>query len=317
MTKSKARTIVVADFDPKDTEALRAILASKGHRVSAARDGAAVLDLVRSEDPDLLVLNGVLRGRSGFAICHEIASRPEGGPAVILLLDTDDTYVCGLARACGAREAHVKPVDPDTLLASAERRPPPRPDVTALLAEREEKIRSGEIETEPIAALREFEGNFLEGLIDPHLGVFNRTYCTVRLLEEFKKTRRYGTPLVVAVLLLHDPIGGRGADEAASDAMAQAASTLLVESRESDVTGLLDERRFLLLLTNTGIPGATVMMRRVLAALRRSIPDGPRFHAGLGIAPHPDHVRPEDLLDAAARAAAQAAEEGRDFVEVP
>jgi hypothetical protein len=185
--------------------------------------------------------------------------------------------------------------------------------VGALIAEREEKIRSGEIKSKTNALMREFEGNFLEGLIDPQLGVFNRTYATVRLLEEYKKTERYGTPLVIAVLAR----GPEPHEKAAPDPMVQAASTLLLESRDSDVTGVLDERRFLLLLTCTGIPGAMTMVRRVMAALRRALPDGPRFHAGLAIAPHPEHPGPAHLLDAAAKAADQAAEEGRDFVEAP
>jgi PleD family two-component response regulator len=233
----------------------------------------------------------------------------------VLLLETDDTYVRGLARACGAHESFVKPVDPAALLGVAGGRPRPRPDVSALVAEREAKVRSGEIEADPNDLVREFQANFLEGLIDPRLGVFNRTYVTVRLLEEYKKTLRYGTPLVVAVLTRNQSRAEEGDEGATRAAMAQAASTLLLESRDSDVTGVLDERRFLLLLTCTGIPGATTMLRRVMSALRRALPDGPRFHAGIVTVPHPDHGGPADAVDAAAKAAQRADDEGRDIVE--
>ena len=303
---SQHKKIVVADFDPEVTEFLRTVLASRGHRVATARDGVEATELVRSEDPDLVILNGVLRGRSGFSMCREIASRPDGGPAVFLLIETDDTYVRGLARACGARETFVKPVDPEKLADAVQRRIR-RPDVKGMLKEREAEAKGGTLEPEDFD-LKSSEGGFLEPFLDPDSGVFNRTYLIVRLLEEYKKTRRYGTPLAAAVIAL--PAGAPEDD--ASDAMAQAGGILLVESRDTDITGRLDARRFLLLLTNTGLPGAAAMMRRVLSSLRRAMPDGPRFRAGLAIAPHADHAGPEDFIGAAEAAAARALERGVD-----
>jgi DNA-binding response OmpR family regulator len=306
---SQHKKIVVADFDPETTEFVRTVLAARGHRVATARDGVEATELIRAEDPDVVVLNGVLRGRSGFSICREIASRPDGGPAVVLLLETDDTYVRGLARSCGAREAFVKPVDPEALGDWVQRRIR-RPDVKGMLKEREAEAAGKDREPEDFD-LKAGEGSFLEPFLDPDSGVFNRTYLIVRLLEEYKKTRRYGTPLSAAVIALEKDVP----PDEASDAMAQAGGLLLVESRDTDITGRLDERRFLLLLTNTGLPGAAAMMRRVLGALRRALPDGPRFHAGLAVAPHPDHAGPEDFIGAAERAAANAIERRVDVGE--
>jgi DNA-binding response OmpR family regulator len=304
---SQHKKIVVADFDPDVTEFLRTVLSARGHRVATAKDGVEATDLIRSEDPDLVILNGVLRGRSGFSICREIASRQDGGPAVVLLIETDDTFVRGLARSCGARETFVKPVDPEALGEYIQRRIR-RPDVKGMLREREADVKSGERETEDFD-LKSSEGGFLEPFLDPDSGVFNRTYLIVRLLEEYKKTRRYGTPLAAAVVALPAEVP----EEEATDAMAQAGGVLLVESRDTDITGRLDARRFLLLLTNTGLPGAAAMMRRVLGSLRRAMPDGPRFHAGLSVSPHADHAGPEDFISAAESAAQRAVEERIDI----
>lgn len=301
------KKIVVADFDPEVTEFLRTILSARGHRVATARDGVEATELIRAEDPDLVILNGVLRGRSGFSICREIASRPDGGPAVVLLLETDDTYVRGLARSCGAREAFVKPVDPEALGEYIQRRIR-RPDVKGMLREREAGAAGKDAEPADFD-LKAGEGSFLEPFLDPDSGVFNRTYLIVRLLEEYKKTRRYGTPLAAAVIALPPEVP----EEEAADAMAQAGGILLVESRDTDITGRLDERRFLLLLTNTGLPGAAAMMRRVLGSLRRAMPDGPRFHAGLSVAPHADHAGPEDFIGAAEKSAQHAIERRIDI----
>ncbi len=301
---SRHKKIVVADVDPETTEFLRTVLSSKGHRVATARDGVEASELIRSEDPDLAILNGVLRGRSGFSICREIASRPEGGPAIVLVLETDDTYVRGLARSCGAREAFAKPLDPEAVADFVERRIK-RPDVPGMLREREGKDDDAPADFE----LKSTEGSFLEPFLDPDTGVFNRTYLVVRLHEEYKKTRRYGTPLAAAVIELAP---GPEGDEA-EDAMAQAGGILLVESRDTDIAGKLDDRRFLALLTSTGLPGAATMMRRVLGSLKRAMPDGPRFVAGLSIAPHPDHAGPEDFISAAEAAAKRAIAEGMEI----
>ncbi len=108
--------LLVVDDEPHITEVVSAYLAREGHEVVTAVDGDAAFEAARSTRPDLLVLDVMLPGRSGFDVLRDL--RAEGvGSAVIMLTARDDLVdrVAGLE--LGADDYVTKPFEPRELLA--------------------------------------------------------------------------------------------------------------------------------------------------------------------------------------------------------
>ena len=107
----------------EDEEALRLGLSdrlrSEGYEVATAADGEAGFERARSEPFDLLILDVMLPGRSGFDVCRDL--RREGVAAPILMLTARGEVidrVVGLK--LGADDYLVKPFETMELLARVE-----------------------------------------------------------------------------------------------------------------------------------------------------------------------------------------------------
>ncbi len=113
---SMGSMILVADDEPHIREVLRAYLEREGYSVSEASDGDSALELARSASPELLVLDVMLPGRSGFDILRTL--RSEGsGVGVVMLTARDDVIdrVAGLE--LGADDYVTKPFEPREVVA--------------------------------------------------------------------------------------------------------------------------------------------------------------------------------------------------------
>jgi two-component system, OmpR family, alkaline phosphatase synthesis response regulator PhoP len=111
-----AARILVVDDEPHILDVVRSYLERDGYQVVVAADGDAALALARAARPDLLVLDVMLPGRSGFDILR--ALRGEGSDvAVVMLTARDDVIdrVAGLE--LGADDYVVKPFEPRELVA--------------------------------------------------------------------------------------------------------------------------------------------------------------------------------------------------------
>jgi DNA-binding response OmpR family regulator len=108
--------ILVVDDEPHILDVVRAYLARDGHEVLTAADGDAALALAREAGPDLVVLDVMLPGRSGFEVLRELRAAG-GAPAVIMLTARDDVIdrVAGLE--IGADDYVTKPFEPRELAA--------------------------------------------------------------------------------------------------------------------------------------------------------------------------------------------------------
>ncbi|MBI42604.1 response regulator [uncultured Marinobacter sp.] len=113
-TNESWRILIVED-DERLAELTREYLESNGLTVSLEANGAAVVERIRNEQPDLVVLDLMLPGEDGLSICRKV--RPfYNGPIVMLTARTDDLdQVLGLEM--GADDYISKPVKPRVLLA--------------------------------------------------------------------------------------------------------------------------------------------------------------------------------------------------------
>jgi DNA-binding response OmpR family regulator len=88
------RHVLIADDEPNIVISLEFLMKREGHRVSVARDGDAALALIRSERPDLVLLDVMMPGRSGFDVCQAVRADETLASVKILMLsakgrDTD------------------------------------------------------------------------------------------------------------------------------------------------------------------------------------------------------------------------------------
>jgi len=88
------RHILIADDEPNIVISLEFLMKREGYRVSVARDGDAALALIRSEQPDLVLLDVMMPGKTGFDVCQAVRADEALAAVKILMLsakgrDTD------------------------------------------------------------------------------------------------------------------------------------------------------------------------------------------------------------------------------------
>ena len=114
--KVPARILVVED--ERDIAALVAYhLTKEGYRVRTTEGGHEALEAVRAEKPDLMVLDLMLPGFSGYEVLHELRRRPELAdvPVIVLTARRDEAdRVQGLE--LGADDYVTKPFSPRELV---------------------------------------------------------------------------------------------------------------------------------------------------------------------------------------------------------
>ena len=109
-------SILVVDDEPHIREVVGSYLVREGYDVRYAGDGDAALASALEDEPDLIVLDVMLPGRSGFDVLRELR-RSGRRSAVILLTARDDIIdrVAGLE--IGADDYVTKPFEPRELVA--------------------------------------------------------------------------------------------------------------------------------------------------------------------------------------------------------
>ncbi|MGB0661598.1 MAG: response regulator transcription factor [Mangrovicoccus sp.] len=78
--------VLLIEDEPNITEALRFILARDGWRVSCHADGGTALQAIERHRPDVLVLDVMLPGRSGFEILRDLRQGTELRDLPVLML---------------------------------------------------------------------------------------------------------------------------------------------------------------------------------------------------------------------------------------
>lgn len=118
---SKAKKILIAEDEPSLVFTLRDTLESEGYEVHVVEDGSLAVERVLDVKPDLLLLDLMLPGRSGFDICKDIRDRKLTFPIIMLTArDQELDKVNGLT--LGADDYITKPFGVKELLARIQAR---------------------------------------------------------------------------------------------------------------------------------------------------------------------------------------------------
>ncbi len=128
-TRAAARILLVDD-DASVLDGLTRALLREHYEVIAAMDGETGLRLARSEHPDLIILDVVLPGLDGLAVCEQLRSTSTTPIMMLTARDTLLDKVLGLER--GADDYLPKPFAVQEFVARVRamlrRTPPPRDD---------------------------------------------------------------------------------------------------------------------------------------------------------------------------------------------
>ena len=107
--------ILVVDDEPAIIDILVYNLTKSGHQPIVARDGKGAIDLARSEQPDLIILDLLLPGVDGLEVCREV--RRHSDLPIIMLTAKDDEFDRVLGLELGADDYVVKPFSVRELMA--------------------------------------------------------------------------------------------------------------------------------------------------------------------------------------------------------
>lgn len=118
---SKTKKIVIVEDEPSLVFTLQDTLESEGYDVTVVTDGTNAIDTVKNVEPDLLLLDLMLPGVSGYDICKEIRELKYTFPVIMLTArDQEIDKVAGLN--IGADDYMTKPFGVKELLARIQAR---------------------------------------------------------------------------------------------------------------------------------------------------------------------------------------------------
>ncbi|HZL36347.1 MAG TPA: response regulator [Tepidisphaeraceae bacterium] len=119
----KDKRILLVDDDGDILTSMQAAFEPTGATIETASNGNKAVELAEKNHPDLVVLDMMLPGRSGFLVLEKIKSRkPIGGkPFVIMITGNQGARHKMYAQSLGVSEYFNKPVKMDKLIATAEK----------------------------------------------------------------------------------------------------------------------------------------------------------------------------------------------------
>jgi DNA-binding response OmpR family regulator len=106
--------ILVVDDEKQIVEIVKAYLERDGYKVITAYDGKSALESAQKDHPDLIVLDLMLPGISGWDVCRAI--RKDSNVPIIMLTAREDTTDKIVGLELGADDYVTKPFDPKELV---------------------------------------------------------------------------------------------------------------------------------------------------------------------------------------------------------
>jgi diguanylate cyclase (GGDEF)-like protein len=301
--------ILVVDDSRTQLDWLVQVLEREGYDVRTAVDGKDAIRKVRTEPPDLVLLDLILPDMDGLEVVRLIKARKEEDfiPVIILSARSDlDSKVKGLR--IGADDYLAKP------FAEAE-----------ILARAQAMLRIKTLEVQLRRAQKELEER---SITDGLTGLKNRRFFDERIVEEYRRAQRYSDPVSLMMIDLDQfkEVNDRHGHPVGDLVLRRAAQLIRGSIRDPDICARYGGEEFAVILPKTHVSGALVVAERVWRALGATVhrvpadaPGGPNelfVTASIGIAFYPskDIGSAELLLRYADEALLQAKKAGRNTI---
>ena len=117
------KRVLLVDDDGDILTSMQAAFEPTGAVVETANNGNKAVELAEKSQPDLVILDMMLPGRSGFLVLEKIkAKKPRNSkPYVIMITGNQGARHKMYAESLGVSEYFTKPVKMDKLISTAER----------------------------------------------------------------------------------------------------------------------------------------------------------------------------------------------------
>jgi len=89
------KKVLVVDDDPDAREIVRFVLEAEGYEVIEAEDGQMGVEMVRSLNPDLVIMDMMMPRKDGFVACMELKKDPYLSKTPVIMLSGIEDHVRG------------------------------------------------------------------------------------------------------------------------------------------------------------------------------------------------------------------------------
>ena len=238
--------ILIANDQEWSARSLESILGPSGYAVLRAYTGRQALDLARTTQPDLLILDERMPDIRGTEVCRILREDDRFGehvPIIITTADSVDRAQRLAAYTAGAWEFIEQPFDAEALLLRI---------ATFIRAKRQ------------VDVVRD------ESLLDPATGLYNMRGLARRAREVAADAYRHRAPLACVVLAadaLPSAYSDKVMDELIEQVVSHLGTVIRRSGRASDVVGRLGHAEFGIIAPSTESDGAVRLVERLQETL--------------------------------------------------
>jgi DNA-binding response OmpR family regulator len=113
---SKSASILVVDDDPEIVSMLNARLTKRGYKVSTASDGRKAIELAKRDLPDVVLLDVMMPGKSGWEVARALKQDPVTQRVKIVMVSAIGEKTNEITAPIYGADAHVdKPFEFEAL----------------------------------------------------------------------------------------------------------------------------------------------------------------------------------------------------------
>ncbi|MBX3154595.1 MAG: response regulator [Deltaproteobacteria bacterium] len=107
MSKEQVASILVVDDDPEIVSMLTTRLTARGYAVSTASDGHRAIELAKRELPDLVLLDVMMPGKSGWEVARALKQDPVTQAIKIVMVTAIGEQVNEITSPLYGADAHI------------------------------------------------------------------------------------------------------------------------------------------------------------------------------------------------------------------
>lgn len=113
------KTVLVVEDSITEMQLLTGYLQKAGLTVVCAQSGEEAQTKLKSQTPDLIILDVILPGQSGFELCRELKADPKTSQIPVVICSTKDTNVDMMwGNLLGANAYLAKPIEQAAFLST-------------------------------------------------------------------------------------------------------------------------------------------------------------------------------------------------------
>lgn len=119
----EGKKILLVDDDSDILTSMQAAFEPTGAEITSANNGNRAVEMAEKGQPDLVILDMMLPGRSGFLVMEKLkAKKPRNSkPYVIMITGNQGVRHKMYAESLGVSDYFIKPVKMDKLISTAEK----------------------------------------------------------------------------------------------------------------------------------------------------------------------------------------------------